>query len=175
MRRQKHPNNVVLIGMPGSGKTTVGVNLSRRIHKKFIDTDRLLSKQFGLKISEIFAAHGEAAFRDAEADLCESLLTCRHSVISTGGGIIIRASNRTMLRSIGKVVYLAPTFDTLWARLKHDKHRPLLQTESPEATLKALFEQRDPMYRDCAHRIIHILNQTPFQVAELIDRDLLMT
>jgi shikimate kinase len=162
------PLNIILVGMPGSGKTTVGVNLSRLIHKRFVDTDRLLVKQFKMPITTAFATHGEPAFRDAESAVCEAALAYRHCVISTGGGIIVRPVNRTLLRATGKVIYLQLSLEMLWNRLKKDRSRPLLKTDDPYATLCALFETRDPLYRDCAHEVISISNQTPLEVAQLI-------
>ncbi len=162
------PINIILIGMPGSGKTTVGVHLSRLVHKRFVDTDRLLVKQFKLPIVAAFERFGETQFRDAESALCETLLTYRHTVVSTGGGIITRPVNRTLLRASGRVVYLKLSIDTLWKRLKHDRTRPLLKTESPFDTLASLYEGRDPLYQDCAHDVIDINAQSPNEVAALI-------
>lgn len=168
-KKVKHlPLNIILVGMPGSGKTTVGVHLSRLVHKRFIDTDRLLVKQFKMPIVAAFERFGETQFRDAESALCETLLTYRHSVISTGGGIVGRPINRTLLRASGRVVYLKLSIETLWKRLKNDRSRPLLKTESPYTTLCNLYDVRDPLYQDCAHHVVEVYNQSPSEVATLI-------
>ena len=170
----RYPLNIVLVGMPGSGKTTVGVNLSRVVHKRFVDMDRLLITQFNMPIAQVFSTQGEPAFRDAESELCERLRSFRHCVISTGGGVLLRPTNRTLLRSCGKVVYLAPTVEMLWKRLRNDRQRPLLKTENPKATLDALLALRDPIYRDAAHLVIPITDQSPLEVAEMIQKQLIL-
>lgn len=171
-RSNRYPINIILIGMPGSGKTTVGINLSKRVHKRFVDMDRLLINQFKMPIAQVFSELGEPVFREAESVLCERLLGYRHCVVSTGGGVVLRPSNRALLRSSGKVVYLAPSIEMLWRRLKHDKQRPLLKTDNPRETLDAIYSQRHAMYQDTAHIVIQIKNQTPFEVAEIIHSQL---
>ncbi|NBV41915.1 shikimate kinase [bacterium] len=167
----KYPVNIVLVGMPGSGKTTVGFQLSKLMKKRFVDMDRMLVKQFKMPITQVFAAVGEDVFRDAETALCEQMLSYRNVVVSTGGGVVGRPINRTLLRSIGKVIYLAPDIGILLDRLSNDKSRPLLKTTDPKATLRQLYSDRDPLYRDCAHEVISISGQSPRQVAEsILDR-----
>lgn len=171
-RIKRYPLNIILVGMPGSGKTTVGVNLGRLVHKRFVDMDRLLVTQFGMPISQVFELHGESVFREAESGLCERIVGFRHCVVSSGGGVVLSAINRSLLRSSGKVIYLSPSFETLWKRLKNDRQRPLLKTDNPKDTLGALYVARDPLYRATAHITITIEDQSPLEVAEMIQRQL---
>lgn len=120
--------NLILIGFMGCGKSTLGIQLSYRLRKPFLDTDRRIEERQGSSISDLFSEKGEAFFRGLETDaLKELLLENTEYVISTGGGIILNPKNREILKELGTVVYLKVSPQTVYGRLKHDKTRPLLQ------------------------------------------------
>jgi shikimate kinase len=140
-----------LVGMPGSGKSTVGRQLSRRLGLPFFDSDQVIEQRLGCSIREFFAREGEAAFRDVEEQVLAGLAQGETSIVATGGGAVLRAANRTALRQAGQVVYLRSTPEELFRRLRHDRQRPLLQVADPLATLRSLYTERDPLYREAAH------------------------
>ncbi len=145
---------ISLIGLPGSGKTTVGRQLARRLQLPFIDSDHELEIKLGCSIKDYFAHEGEDKFRDAEQQVIDALTLGPASVLSTGGGVVLRSTNRKHLRERGRVVYLNSHPDELFRRLKRDTTRPLLQVEDPLAKLRDLYAQRDPFYRETAHFVI---------------------
>jgi len=140
-----------LIGLPGSGKSTLGRQLARRLKMPFLDSDSVIEQRLGCSIREYFEREGEAHFRDLEADVIDELTQQGPSVLSTGGGVVLREVNRLNLRSRTRVVYLNSSPDELFRRLKHDKSRPLLQVPDPLGRLRDLHTQRDPLYRQTAH------------------------
>jgi shikimate kinase len=147
--------SVVLIGLPGSGKTTVGRQLARRLRIPFVDSDHVIEQRLGLSISEYFAQAGEEKFRDFEQTVIEDLTSsATPQVLSTGGGAILRSENRIFMRDRGQVVYLRSFPEEIYRRLKNDTSRPLLQVDDPLAKLRELFEARDPLYRETAHFIM---------------------
>lgn len=138
--------------MPGSGKTTVGRQLSRRLGLPFFDSDHLIEERLGCSIREFFAREGEAAFRDVEQEvLAELSQRATATILATGGGAVLREANRSNLRAGGRVIYLRSTPEELYRRLRHDTQRPLLQVHDPLAKLREMYAQRDPLYRDAAH------------------------
>jgi shikimate kinase len=143
-----------LIGLPGSGKSTVGRHLSRRLQLPFFDSDHVIEQRLGCSIREFFEREGEQRFRDLEAEVIHELTSLPEAVISTGGGSVLRAENRRRLRERGQVVYLRSHPDELFRRLRHDKKRPLLQVADPLQRLRDLYAERDPLYRETAHFII---------------------
>ncbi len=143
-----------LIGLPGSGKSTVGRQLARRLQIPFFDTDHLIERQLGCSIREYFEREGEERFRDVEESMLDQLTQNRSGVLSTGGGIILRDTNRQRLRQRSWVVYLNSTPDELFRRLRHDVNRPLLQVADPLSRLRELHAVRDPLYRETAHFIV---------------------
>lgn len=146
---------IALIGLPGSGKTTVGKHLARRLRIPFVDSDQVLEAQLGLSIREYFEQQGEAAFRDEEERVIrELLLAPQESVLSTGGGVVLRPGNRQRLHSSCQVVYLRSAPEDIFRRLRHDTTRPLLQVGNPLEKLRMLFEERDPLYRETAHFVL---------------------
>jgi shikimate kinase len=145
---------ISLIGMPGSGKSTVGRQMARRLGLAFLDADAVLEAQLGCPIAQFFADHGEAAFRDREELTLRDLATRHVGVLATGGGAVLRESNRIALRQAGPVVYLRATPEDLIVRLRNDRVRPLLQVADPMARLRELFAQRDPLYSATAHLCI---------------------
>lgn len=142
---------ISLIGLPGSGKTTVGRQLSRRLRVPFFDSDMAIEQQLGCSIREFFEREGEARFREIEAEVINELTHMPEGVLSTGGGAVLMPQNRENLRARTKVVYLNSSPDDLFRRLRHDKNRPLLQVADPLGRLRELYSQRHPLYRETAH------------------------
>jgi shikimate kinase len=140
-----------LVGMPGSGKSTVGRQLSRRLALPFFDSDHLIEQRLGCSIREYFAREGEDAFRDVEEQVLRELAQGPSAVVATGGGAVLRPGTREALRQGGKVIYLRSSPEDLYRRLRHDTQRPLLQVADPMARLRALHAERDPLYRETAH------------------------
>jgi shikimate kinase len=145
---------IALIGMPGCGKSTVGRHASRQINFDFVDTDLEVERLAGSTVREYFATHGESAFRDLESRALDSATTREGCVVATGGGIVLRESNRTMLTQRCTVVYLRSSPEDLARRLRHDTKRPLLQGADQASKLRELHAQRDALYRETAHFII---------------------
>ena len=142
---------ISLVGLPGSGKTTVGRQLARRLQLPFVDADHAVEARIGCSIREYFEREGEARFRDMEQDVLDELTQSPDKVLSTGGGAVLREANRQHLQQRGRVVYLKSTPEEMFRRLRHDTNRPLLQVADPLLKLKNLFAERDPLYRDVAH------------------------
>lgn len=145
---------IALVGLPGSGKTTVGRQLARRLQLPFVDSDHEIEVRIGCSIREFFEREGEARFRDIEQEVVDTLTQASGTVLSTGGGVVLRAANRQHLRERGRVIYLKSTPEELFRRLRHDSSRPLLQVEDPLRKLKNLFAERDPLYREVAHFVL---------------------
>ncbi len=143
-----------LIGLPGSGKSTVGRQLARRLQLPFYDSDRVIEERLGCSIRDFFALEGEERFRDVETSVIDELTQIPNAVLSTGGGAVLQSMNRSNLRSRGHVIYLKSAPEELARRLKHDIHRPLLQVDDPLKRMRDLFAVRDPLYRETAHFII---------------------
>jgi shikimate kinase len=146
--------NVFFVGLMGAGKTTVGRAVARRLDRPFFDSDHEIESRTGARIPVIFEHEGEAGFREREAQVISELTARESIVLATGGGAILRAENRDFLHTRGLVVYLRANPHDLWLRTRKDKNRPLLQTEDPKAKLEALYNVRDPLYRECAHFIV---------------------
>ena len=147
-------SSVSLIGLPGSGKSTVGRQLARRLQLPFFDSDHVIEQQLGCSIREYFEREGEDRFRDVEEAVIGELTLNPTCVLSTGGGVVLRSANRLHLHQRAQVVYLNSSPDELFRRLRHDKNRPLLQVADPLSRLRNLHAVRDPLYRQTAHFII---------------------
>ena len=145
---------ISLVGLPGSGKSTVGRQLARRLQLPFFDSDHVIEERLGYSIREAFERDGEAYFRDMEEAVLDELSQNPRAVISTGGGAVLRPGTRQRLHSRGQVVYLKSTPDELFRRLRHDVNRPLLQVADPLTRLRDLYTVRDPLYRETAHFVI---------------------
>ena len=148
------PLIVSLVGLPGSGTSTVGRQLARRLAIPFFDSDYVIEQRLGCSIREFFEREGEARFRDIEQDVLDELTQGAPSVLSTGGGSVLRAENRAHLHERGQVVYLRSTPEEVFRRLRHDRNRPLLQVADPLQRLRDLYAVRDPLYRETAHYVI---------------------
>jgi shikimate kinase len=154
LRRVQTPLSISLVGMPGCGKSTVGRHLARQLGLRFADSDSEIEHRVGMSIRDFFAAHGEEAFRDIEQEVIDSLTTTPGLVLATGGGAVLRPSNRDALHSRSHVFYLRHTPEELHRRLRHDTHRPLLQVADPLRRLRELYRERDPLYRRTAHFVV---------------------
>lgn len=148
------PLRISLVGMPGCGKSTVGRHLARQLGLQFTDSDTEIERRIGMPIREFFDRHGEPAFRDVEQDVIEELTLINSALLATGGGAVLRPSNREALHSRTHVFYLRATAEELHRRLRHDTHRPLLQVEDPLKRLRDLYRERDPLYRRTAHFVV---------------------
>jgi shikimate kinase len=146
--------NIFLVGLMGAGKTTVGKNLARHLEKPFYDSDQEIEARTGVNIPLIFELEGEAGFRRRESAVIADLTQMQDIILATGGGVVLAKENRDNLCKNGLVVYLRANVKELWHRTRHDRNRPLLQTEDPRAKLQQLFEQRDPLYREIADVVI---------------------
>ena len=146
--------SIFLVGMMGAGKTTVGRALARRLGRQFIDTDHEIVSRTGVPITTIFEIEGEPGFRRRESAMISELAGCPHAVIATGGGVVLSAENRRLMREHGIVVYLHATLDRLYERTRRDSSRPLLAAGDRRSTLAKLLEARDPLYREAAHLIL---------------------
>lgn len=144
---------ISLVGLPGGGKSTVGRQLARRIGARFIDSDAVLEERIGMPIRSFFEQHGEAAFRDREEAVIDELTRPggEPRIIATGGGAVLRPTNRTHLHERTTVIYLRSSPEELYRRLRYDTQRPLLQVADPLAKLRELYEQRHPLYEEVAH------------------------
>jgi shikimate kinase len=146
---------ISLIGLPGTGKSTVGKQLARHLGWEFVDTDHLIEHRIGCSIKSFFEQQGEAAFRDEEAAVVAHVTHgARGLVLATGGGVVLRPDNRAHLHSRSTVIYLRSSPEELARRLRHDQRRPLLQGGDVLGRLRQLYAQRDPLYRETAHYVI---------------------
>lgn len=146
--------SLALVGMPGCGKSTVGRHLARQLGLQFIDSDSVIEQRIAMPIREYFALHGEDAFRDVEQAVIDDLAGREGQVLATGGGAVLRPSNRDALHSRSHVVYLRATPEELHRRLRNDTQRPLLQVADPLRRLRDLYRDRDPLYRRAAHFVV---------------------
>jgi shikimate kinase len=145
---------IILIGLPGSGKSTVGRQLARRLGLQFNDSDHEIEQKIGCSIREFFEREGEEAFRDLEESVVADLVQGQPGIVATGGGVVLRRVNRQRLRDAGPVIYLRSTPEEVFRRVRHDAKRPLLQVDDPLQRLRDLYAERDPLYRETAHFII---------------------
>jgi shikimate kinase len=160
--------SIVLIGFMGAGKSSTGKALARRTGLACFDTDEIVSRHFGLPVTEIFVRFGEDEFRDAETEALGQLSDATSAIIVTGGGIVLRPENVRRLRELGKVVSLEADEETLFRRISRRATRPLLQTENPRATMVDLLRVREPLYREAADVRLDTSRLTHDEVAEAI-------
>ena len=143
--------SVVLIGMTGAGKSSVGRCLQRRTKLKLLDIDEIVASKLGMSISEIFVKHGEDKFRKAEAEAVRGLETTEEAIIVTGGGIVMSEENIDLLKRLGVVFWLDSDEKTLFERASRSGKRPLLQSENPRKAFAQILRARRPLYANIAH------------------------
>ena len=141
---------IALVGLPGSGKSTVGRQLARRANLSFLDSDQIIEERIGCSIREFFEREGEERFRSIESSIIDELTQKPDCVISTGGGAVLREQNRAFLQTRCFCIYLRSTPEDLIRRLRHDRKRPLLQVSNPLEALKNLYLARDSLYIDAS-------------------------
>ena len=165
------PSNIFLIGAMGAGKSTIGRRLASALDKDFVDADQALEERTGVEIPLIFELEGEAGFRKRESEMLARLVEREGMVLATGGGVVLSAKNRTHLAERGFVVYLDAPVELLVARVARDRHRPLMQTADPEATMREITRIRDPLYRESADIIVKSTHRSSrFVVREILQR-----
>ncbi len=151
MQVEKCSLPITLVGMMGSGKSTVGRRLAYALGREFVDADRELEARLNVPIPTIFELEGEAGFRKRESLLLDELSTRQGIVVATGGGVVLAQCNRELLRERTFVIYLKASLPELWHRLRHDKGRPLLRAANPRERIAELVQARDPLYDEVAH------------------------
>ena len=164
--------NIVLVGYMGSGKTSVGKALAKDRNMDFIDLDEYIVQKEGRSINDIFTYESEEYFRNLESKVISGLSNLSNTVISTGGGAVLRKGNRDNLGKLGHVVYLKADVDTIVERVKGDDSRPLLQSESEEELRKRvsmMLDSRNPYYEIFADQVIYTDRLTPSEIAEIIE------
>ena len=162
--------NVVLCGMMGSGKTTVGKELAKALACPCVDTDECIVNRYG-DISEIFQSKGEGYFRVLERELVGELAQQDNLVISTGGGLVVNKANVTLLKEKGMLVYLRAKKQTLLSRLQDGEGRPLLEGKGLEEKLTKLLNERESVYEDAADEVVDVDGKTPEEIAtEILGR-----
>jgi shikimate kinase len=159
--------SVVLSGMMGAGKTSVGRAIADQLGVRFLDSDEEIVNAANMSIAEIFARDGEAFFREKESQVLERLMKGPATVLSTGGGAYLSERNRQIIADGGVAVWLNADLDVLWNRVKHRDSRPLLRTPDPYATLAALYEARVPLYQKAE---ITVRSQGDLSVVDMADR-----
>ena len=164
--------NVFLVGLMGAGKTSVGRLLARRLGKTLYDCDHEIERATGVRIPVIFEIEGEAGFRAREQRMLAELVRRTNVVLGTGGGAVLAQENRELLKAHGTVVYLCASPADLWQRTRHDRNRPLLQTDNPLQKLTELYRERDPLYREVADLVVDTGNQSLSALAHRLEQRL---
>ncbi len=161
--------NLVLCGMMGAGKTTIGIKIAELTGRRWYDTDGVIVDRHG-KISDIFEYYGEAYFRKIETEVVKELAKMDDLIISTGGGLVLKSENNALLKENGKIVFLRASFETLSKRLIVDGTRPLLQSSTGNIgdRLARLMKERTPVYEHVADYIVDVDNKTPEAIAKEI-------
>ncbi|MFQ6677596.1 MAG: shikimate kinase [Fidelibacterota bacterium] len=159
--------NIYLIGMMGSGKTTVGKLLADKLQTAFIDLDEMIETNTQKTVRDIFEQNGELHFRKLESETLVNV-NQKNSVVACGGGIVLKKSNRSFMRLTGKVVFLNSSIDELVNRLKTAPDRPLLKGGQVKEKMNNIWIERKKYYKETAHITINVDGQTPKQITELI-------
>ncbi|MDP1732325.1 MAG: shikimate kinase [Devosia sp.] len=145
---------IVLVGMMGAGKTTVGRRLANRLGRRFVDSDEEIEAAAGMTIEDIFKTHGEADFRSGEVRVISRLLRDPDIVLGTGGGAFINPETRALIKAQAVSVWIKADFELLFARVSRRSDRPLLKTTNPRETLRGLIEARYPTYAEADVTIV---------------------
>ncbi|MBA4493274.1 shikimate kinase [Paenactinomyces guangxiensis] len=158
--------HLIIIGFMGTGKTTAGQQLAAQINLPWVDTDQQIEQKWGFSVAEYFQRYGEASFREQETDVLQQLLSGPPSLITTGGGIVLKPENRAMMKEQGWVIHLYATPEEIIRRLSANRDRPLLQGDIRQK-VRQLFRERDGKY-DFADCTINTTSCSPDDVVEKI-------
>ena len=162
------PNNIILIGFMGSGKTTAGRMLSKKLGRIFIDVDSEIEQAEGKAIPHIFS-YGESYFRDLETEMIMKVCKGHGSVIATGGGVVKRAENIAVLRRSGLVFYMKWPLEDLYLHVKGSINRPLLNVPDPEKEMGRMLSEREPLYLSAAHIVLNCAGKQVKTIADEIE------
>ena len=168
IRTKLNTKIISLIGMMGSGKSTVGSQLANLLNIPFIDSDKLIEDAANLPIPEIFSDYGEEKFRDLEKRVILNQLTQGPMVLATGGGSFLNADSRTAIQKAGVVIWLNANLDVLYSRVQKSKNRPLLQNTNPKATLAKLLDERSKIYKQADIQIESNNDSTNIVIEKII-------
>ncbi|MGC1439679.1 MAG: shikimate kinase [Burkholderiaceae bacterium] len=152
--------SLVLVGMPGSGKSTIGRRLAQRLDRPFVDADAELESRCGVSVATVFEIEGEDGFRERESRLLAELIEQPELVVATGGGVVVTPVNRELMKRAATVVFLEATLGELWNRLRNDRKRPLLQSNDPRKRIAQLLETRQPLYESVADLTVRSRRQS---------------
>jgi len=162
------PKNIVLIGFMGSGKSTVGRLVARRLRFQFLDTDQLIEERARMSIPELFKRDGEERFRERETDVLESVIGVKRHVFATGGGIVTQPRNIPLLRKLGLVVLLSADPEEIYRRVSRNADRPLLHVENPRERVLTMMAERQSAYEEAAQFRVDTTTLKHDEVATLI-------
>ena len=167
MTGQRALHNLALIGFMGTGKSSVGRLLAAQLQFEFVDTDQLIEERTGRTVTQIFTEEGEQVFRDLERQLVAEMAGWRRKVIATGGGLAANETNLASLKRHALVVCLWATPEAIWDRVRSQTHRPLLQEPDPAGKIRALLEERTPIYRQ-ADVLVNTAQRSIKEVAQQV-------
>ena len=165
--------NIILVGFMGSGKTTIAIELSHQLKMRYISTDDMIEKKEKATINELFTKKGEEYFREVEAGCLKEALNMENVVIDTGGGAVLRDENWVNMKEGGVTICMAADEDTIMARTKKYKHRPLLNVDDPKQKIRSLLNKRAPFYAKADHCIDTgklTVKQVVDRVVEIVDK-----
>ena len=163
--------NIILVGLMGSGKTTIGIRLAEEVNLDFFDSDREIINKTGVSIDRIFDIEGEKGFRDRESQMLAELCQKSGVVIATGGGIVLMNENRVLLKNSGIVVYLSSSIEQLLKRTSKSKNRPILEKSTDkEKTIRDLMIAREAYYKEVASIVVDTTAKGIYDVVETIKK-----
>ena len=162
-------SKIILVGMMGAGKTTIGKLLSNKLGYDFVDLDKIIEEKSGVKINTIFEIEGEAGFREREFQVLRASIEKEKVIISTGGGIVTNEKSRTQLIKHNVfIIYLKANLETLFNRLKNDNSRPILNVDNKEQVIEKILHEREPQYQDLADMTVDTTHMKTNDVVKLI-------
>ena len=168
--KKTNTDNIFLVGLMGAGKSTIGRQLARELGRQFRDSDSEIEKRTGVSIDVIFDIEGEQGFRRRETAMLRELVEKRGIVLATGGGAVLAAENRELLKDNGLVIYLRATAEHLARRVRLDRRRPLLQSGDKLSKIRELLTQREPVYQQLADIVIETNSSSVPRVVREIGR-----